>query len=241
MHRQVARSAIATLALLPLMASSVLAASPTYAGWSSNGYWKGVNGYLRQAVTGATAALHANWINLCPRTGCSKWVQTGTFQGEFAGGSSHSAVHILYENVDGCGDYYRGDLGAPPSLDYPYGLNYSGAVISIQCDLHDHQDAFQYRYTKGGVTTAPFFLGTMPSVDGTAISATELQGNPPISTDYFGCDPGLACSQTAYGLHLYNGSTWSSWTAPSTKLEAQPPWLHTFHNFWSFKTCPAAC
>ena len=239
-RRSTLLACLVAVATIHAVGSPVLAAGPAYAGWQTT-YWRGVNGYLRQSTTVSTTGLHAVWINVCPRTGCANWVQEGTYQGVFAGGSSPSAVHIYYENVDGCGDYYRGDVGMPGSADYPYGLNYSGTVQSIQCGLPDHQDAFQYRYTKGGVTNTPFFLGTLPTVDGYVISSTELQGNPPINTDYFGCDPALACSQSAYGLHVYNGSSWSSWTGPSTKLEAQPPWLHTFHSFWAFKTCPASC
>ena len=95
-------------------------------------------------------------------------------------------------------------------------------------------------YRTGGWSSTPFHQGLLPSSDGLALAKTELQGAP-MNTDYFGCKPDLTCNDTGYQLRLYNGSTWQAWTGTSTASHSNPPWLRTYHNYWSYKTCSTSC
>ncbi len=236
-------ASLATACLVLAFSSGpALAVNPNYAGWQTQAvHWHGIDGYLRQSTTVSTSGLHAIWITICGDC-FTHWVQTGTYQGVFQGGSSQAAVHVYYENVDACGDYYAGDKGVPPAPDYAYYLMWDGASShNIVCQNGDHQAAYTFEYRKGSVGNTPFHYGTLPTSDGMALAKTEIQGAPPINTDYFGCDPNRACGNGSYGLHLFNGTSWLGWTGASTKSEFQPPWLHTYNNYWSFKTCPASC
>lgn len=234
-RRHAAGIALAMAVILPASA-----AAAGYGGWQTTSA-SGVNGYIQQAVTASTSNLHAAWVNLC-WANCAQWVQIGTFQGTFRGGTSLTAVHMYYENQDVCGSYFALDKGAPPSSDYPYAVFWDGKPSwSVTCPNGSHRTGFTYKYTKGGVTTTPIYFGTGQADAGLPIAVTEIQGTALENTDYFGCDAAHACSSSSYGLHLFNGTTWRSWTDPSQPQHANPPFVRTFHNFWAFKTCPAAC
>jgi hypothetical protein len=238
------RSIAATIGVAVLLVASTqvtLAVNPSYGGWQTTN-WKGIDGYLRQSTTVSTQAFHAVWISICGHNDCTVWTQTGTYQGVFAGGSSPNAVHIYYENVDGCGTYYRDDLGAPAAADSLYHISRNSAgAYTFVCPGGNHQSAYTYEYRIGSFSNTPYFYGSLPTNDGLALAKTETQGSPPINTDFFGCTPTFNCDNAAYGMHLWNGSTWSSWTGASTASRSNPPYLHTFHNYWSYKTCPTSC
>jgi hypothetical protein len=228
-----------------LLAPNVAAVLPDYGGWQTTGNWKGILGYLRQSGSvPIPGKAHFVWINLCKHNSCAEWVQTGTHQGDFAGGNSPSAVHMFYENVDLCGAYYKADIGVPPAPDTRYLLNYDGAgAMTFSCGGVP-TTGYGYEYRTGSSTSTPFFFGVMSTSDGLALAKTEIQGSPIIGNDYFGCDPSLVCTNTAYGMRLFDGSVWSTWTpglAASVSSSANPPYLHTFNNYWSFRTCAAAC
>jgi hypothetical protein len=218
-----------------------LAATPIYGGYQTTN-WKGIDGYLRQSTTVSTTAVHFVWITICGHSDCTHWTQTGTYQGDFAGGSSETAVHIYYENVDACGSYFKDDLGAPPSADYPYYIKRNAAgVHTIICPGGMPRSAYTYEYRKGSLANSPFFLGNLGTDDGLAMAKTEIQGSPPINTDYFGCTSTFDCSTGSFGLHLFNGTSWSLWTGSSTASHGNPPYLHTYNSFWAFRTCPNSC
>jgi hypothetical protein len=187
------------------------------------------------------SAVHFVWITICAHDNCTKWTQTGTYQGTFAGGSSSASVHSYYENVDDCGYYYAGDVGIPPTPNYAYYISWDlGTTHSIVCDP-GFGTAYNFEYRRGSIVSAPFFVGTLPSTDGLAMAKTEVQGGAPIGTDRFGCDHNKSCNNGSYGLHLFNGTTWPGWTGASTSSNGNPPYVHTYHNYWAFATCPVAC
>jgi hypothetical protein len=240
-RRRLVVAVTAAMGLLLQTTGSTLAADPTYGGYQTTGNWNGINGYLRQTTTASTSGAHFQWINVCAHNDCTHWVQVGTYQGSFRGGTSSAAVHVYYENVDACGDYYAGDKGAPPSADFPYGLAWNGQASSnISCNNGDHHTGFTFKYTKGGVSNTPFFYGTLPTKDGIIGAKTEMQSALE-STDWFGCNASGGCTTSLYGLHLLNGATWSLQTANSVASTSNPPFLHTYNSFWSYKTCATAC
>ena len=132
LHRGVGSAfALATAVLMTFGAGSVFAVLPDYAGWQT-GNWNGIHGFLRQSTTVSTTALHAVWITICGHNDCNKWVQTGTYQGTFAGGSHPTQVRVYTENVDACGDYYVHDWGVPPAADTNYFISWNGASSALQ-------------------------------------------------------------------------------------------------------------
>lgn len=76
---------------------------------------------------------------------------------------------------------------------------------------------------------------------GSILAKTEVQGNPPIGLSYFGCSPSLSCFTTDYGMRIFQNGAWNLWTVSSGSSESNPPYLHTYNNYWSYKTCGTAC
>ncbi len=225
-----------------IAAPVTLATNPRYGGYATSNYYSGVSGYIDQSVTSSTTAFHAAWITICPNSDCGHWVQIGTYQGDFAGGSSPSAVHVYYENADACGDYHVLDKGVPNLHNYPYAVYWNGGSSRLQlCNNGDHRLAYDFAFRKGPIPNVPFAFGTIGASSGTAEALTELQNSPPEGTDWFGCDDSHLCTSSTWGMQLFTGSSWQSWTSPSTKFENLPPAVHTYHNYWSFKTCPSSC
>jgi len=95
---------------------------------------------------------------------------------------------------------------------------------------------------KGSSGGTPFYYGVMSTNYGLVLAKTELQAPSGTTINYafFGCSSS-SCTDSSYGLRLYDGSSWSLWTASSTSSNANPPYLHTYNNYWSFKTCPSTC
>jgi hypothetical protein len=206
--------------------------NPRYGGWQTTGNYQGVNGYVYQALTGSTTGMHASWINLCAYNDCAHWVQLGTYQGTMTAGVNPSAVHVYYENVDACGDYYVDDRGAPSSANQLYWLyRYSSSSYQQTCNNGSHHTAWDFAFKMGPLVVNPFHYGTLPTSTGLALAKTELQNSPPENTDYFGCDSSHTCgSSSGYGMKLMSGGSWSTWTASSVHSNAQPPFLHTYKN-----------
>lgn len=186
------------------------------------------------------------WIGTCghytTQGNCTEWVQTGTFQGvvnQFL--NSPNAVHIYYENMDPCGTYYARDLGTPPSADYFYSIRYDNAGPSTFVCNGVPFSGYTYDYTKGSSST-PFFFGVLSHSSGGTQALTERHSPSSMTYNFFGCDPGLTCANSGYGLDLYF-SSWQLWTTSiaSTPTQYDPPYLHTYNSRWAFKTCPVAC
>ena len=158
-------------------------------------------------------------------------------------GTSLGAVHVYYENVNPCGDYWAGDKGAPAFVNQAYYINYDGlGSVVVGCNNGSHRNGYSFLYRKGTFGSAPFFTGYMSGPDNYASAMTETVNNPTINTDYVGCQGPGACSISGFGIHVLTApSTWNSWTGPATAIHDNPPWLHTYNNYWSFKTCPSAC
>jgi hypothetical protein len=238
MHRRPVMFAPAVAALLLVLAASPALANE-YAGWQT-GNKAGIKGYISTTDAGTVSSagdVVFSWINLCAHNDCNQWVQVGVYQGAFLGGSSPYVPHIYYENVDMCGVYYADDLGAPPVSNYFYELKYDGTgAHTYTCPNGVPKTGYRYDYRKGSSGASPFFIGVLSTQDGLALAKTEVQGNPTIPTTRFGCSA-TSCTATAYGLRLYV-SSWSLWTGASTSSQANPPWLHTYSNYWGYKTCP---
>jgi hypothetical protein len=214
------------------------------AGWETNSSWSGVNGYIDQSLTGSTSGWHSAHIGIDQDP--AHWVEVGTYQGVhagqggFGGLNSPGAVHVFEENYDACGDYHLDDRGAPASANFPYSVNWDGKAETVSvCRNGSHMYGYTYPVRKGGVTTTPFYNATLQVSSGVIYAKTELQDNPPEGFDWFGCTGTHTCYTSAYGIHLYNGSTWVLWgSSTATSGETDPPWLFTYNYHWSFKTCP---
>lgn len=238
--------AVSTLVLLVVASTPATASGgyPDYAGWQTNSPVPGIRGYIEKNTVSGFSGSEAvfDWINLCGSP-CSGWAQTGVYQGSFAGGTSYSAVHIYYENVDPCGDYYAGDKGAPGTPFSFYGLEYgNGGRQQFSCSGGELFYGYLFNYRKGSSTATPFFHGVLSVSAGDAGAKTEVQNNPPLGTSYFGCSSATSCNSTTYALQLRTStSTWLPWQQASTSSNDMPPFLHTYNNYWSFKTCATSC
>jgi hypothetical protein len=221
------------------------AVTRTYAGHISTANYRGIRGYIsQQLTTSVSSGAVLAWIGLCSDM-CSspmEWVQIGTFQGHFAAGSSATEVHMYYENRDPCGTYYANDIGKRPTKTYFYLVRYDGnAAKQFTCPNGVPFLGYTFFYKKGSSTSSPFFYGVMSTKGGRADANTEVHNSPPQGVNYFGCSD-LSCSDTAYGIELYKSATgWSLWTENATRVAYKPPYLQTFNNYWSLKTCPSAC
>lgn len=234
--------AIAAAVTFILLTAPVALASSAYGGYIPNSSWEGVDGYIRQSGTVSTTAAHFDWITVCNNANCDEWVQQGTTQGCWNGGCSTSSVVMYTEILDVCGDYYPTNWSAPPSPDYPYYLYYNGGgARTILCLNGSKRTGYYFDFARGSLGGV-FTQGALDTTTGEIQAATEV--NPPgsvIGTDYYGCDASKSCGNQSYGMHLYNGSSWTTWTAASTKLTGNPPFVHTYNNYWSFATCPISC
>lgn len=231
---------------LMVMSSGPVVAVITHvsAGWGTTASWKGVDGYIRQSTTTTLSGTqaHVNYINICG-TNCDSWVQTGTAQGNTPlGPATYSTVQIFYENWDACDDYWFSLVGAPPTPNYPFYLSWDGGSSYNQsCNDGRHQTAYVWEWRKGSFTNAPFHYGNLGFSSGQASAATEVLDSATIGTDRFGCDHNKVCSSAAYGIHVYDGSTWSLLTAGGSIGPGNPPYRHTYQNYWAFATCPVSC
>jgi len=232
---------LAIAVTLDLLLVGPALAAQSYGGWQDSN-WNGIDGYIRQSGTvHLNSGLHLDWITLCQHDSCSQWTQVGTYQGYLTGHSNPDQVHVFYENVNVCGTYSNDDLGPPPTPNYAYYLSYDGnGQTGFYCPTHHTGYIIQYRM--GSIGSNPIFNGDLSTSDGLVLAKTEDQGAL-LGTDYYGCQGVELCSNGSYGLHLYTSSTgiWSGWTGGSVPSNGNPPYLHTFNNYWSFKTCPSLC
>lgn len=226
------------------------AVGANYTGWGPTAVKGGIRGYLMQATypTFGNGAVFS-WLGLCGY-GCVKtapvdggspqlqWVQTGLFQGYFAGGSSLSAVHMYYENKDPCNDYYADDIGAPPDQPYFFLVKYDGAgAKTFHCSNGTPFTGYSFLYKKGSSASTPFYWGVMGTDDGRADANTEWNSPTYYPTSYFGCRTSTNCTNSAYGIEVY-GSSWKLCCGnPRSIRPANPPWRHTYSDYWGFKSC----
>lgn len=190
-----------------------------------------------------------SWVGLCAFSCTSQpyadtgsglqWVQLGTYQGEFAVGSSPGSTHMYYENVDPCGDYYKDDLGAAP-YPYWYMVKYDGdGLENFRCANGVPYYAYVFAYKKGAAGTNPFFYGAMDTLDGRADANIEYHATPAAGVTYFGCTSFTQCDNEAAGIEVQgDGGNWDLCCANVDSIgPGNPPYRKTFNNFWSFKTC----
>jgi len=154
-----------------------------------------------------------------------------------------SSVHVYVENMDPCGAYLSHDYGAPIASDAFYKLAYNNSgAHNFTCSNGVPFQGYTFSYYQG--TTQLLFNGVMTTNNGLAYAKTEVHNGSPITYNFIGCDPGLTCASSSYGLHVASSSlAWSLWDSSksSTAIHYNPPFLHTFNNYWSFKTCPVSC
>ena len=183
-----------------------------------------------------------DWINICDSP-CNGWVQTGVHQGAFAGGDSYAAVHVYVENVDPCKNYYKADKGVPGTPFNFYELEYdNGGRHQFSCSEGELYYGYFYSYRKGSSTSTPFFRGVLAVSAGLGGAMTEAQNSPPLGNSYFGCSSATSCNSSTYAIQLRTlTSTWLPWQQSAEEFNSMPPYLHTYNNFWSFKTCATAC
>jgi hypothetical protein len=237
MRRRLARSVAFAVALSLSTTTLVLGAHAGY----EDSTRQGIYGYINQSLTGTiNNGIHAAWINLC-ESGCPRWVQTGTIQGCWMGGCAKSTLSAYRENIDACGAYYAANVGAPGASDYLYYLSRVGSAFDLTCTNGTHRTAYTYEFKKGSITSVPFYYGNLSSSTGSAFAKSEYVGDATYTTDWFGCDTLATCNTSSYGLRLRTNGSWALWTATSTPVHGNPPYLHTYNSYWSFKTCASSC
>ncbi|HZC33434.1 MAG TPA: hypothetical protein VE640_09135 [Candidatus Bathyarchaeia archaeon] len=149
---------------------------------------------------------------------------------------------IYTENPDPCGFGNNAEHGTPPtgSPDYAYYVFYDGYNFSDSCAGRE----YEFLFKAGSITNPPLEYGYMGRSSGPAEINTEIYPTHDvvIGTDRYGCDPNLVCNNASFGIHLYDGS-WHSFTTSysATPLNGNPPWLHSYTNYWTFATCPVNC
>jgi len=247
-RRRVGLAVGGAFVLVAIAVAAVRATTYAYAGWHTSGtnpYYSGVRGYINQGDAGSVSSPNvvASWINQNTHgAGNDGWVQTGTFQGYWTGGSSPDVPHMFWENVDPCGTWFGTDVGAPPSPNYFYSISYDrqGARTFI-CFGGVQKTAYGFMIKKGSAQNSPFATGYLPTLEGQEYARTELQGvGTPLGTTLFGCSATQTCTDTVYAMRVFS-TQWTIWTVGSTYLHDDPPWIHTYQNYWAFKTCPTAC
>jgi hypothetical protein len=237
-------TAIAAAAVLLGMAAPVHADSQGYfyAGDATYNGWWGVDGYIRQSgSTPLSLPQHHNvGFSVCEGDYCGHMVQTGEYQGFLPYSSSPSTVHMYYENFDNCGQYYQGDVGAPPQPDYAFYITYDfhGPRTGF-CPDHSAWTYYQFEYRKGSWNSVPFHYGQLGSPYGVVVGQTEVYPSQtiPYGTDYTGCDTSMHCQSGGYGVHLYNGG-WNLWTNDEVaQPPGNPPYFHRYQTYWAWATC----
>lgn len=238
-------SLVVAVMLIFVTTSSVLSLSVTYAGQSGTTQVSGLRGYVwaTAAVMDApTVNAQIHFVNICPTTSCTSWVQMAAYQGTVGVGTcpgatcvrSQTSIHMYGENTDACGNYGIDDLGAPPVSNEFYIVSYSGTSAVIDCQT---QRKWYLRY--GSVNNPPAFIGYLSSTTGVPQSATEIHGGDNMNTDYFGLNNTHAVSD-AYGLHVLKSGSWVLWNstnvAGSGSFQNAPPYYVSKKAFSAFQT-----
>jgi hypothetical protein len=238
--------ALALAVVLTSPADVYAVANPAYAGYGTLASHYGVKGYIWQAtapaVQSGSAKAQLSFVAIC-NASCTKWVQIGQYQGEFTCCTSLATVQTYVENLDPCGEYSAQQYGIPPSPDILYKVKYdfTGSHLLL-CQDGSKKTRYDFDFVED--TTTLGLTGFMPSSSGIALAETEIHNGAPITTNYFGCGPTLACNNGGNGLQLEESSNgWWLWTSgfSTGPLHDNPPYLHTFQNYWAFKTCPSSC
>ena len=242
--------------VLSLPNSTTAVTVHSYAGWATTSDRQGIKGYIQQVDPGTIAAGEAvlSWVGLCAFV-CTahayadggsglQWVQLGMYQGDFACCASSASVHIYYENMSPCGDYYSGDVGAPGPNPFFFQVHYDEeGVKSFHCANGAQYNGYQFNYKKGSGSSTAFYSGVMQPNDGRADANTELLNTPAEDISKFGCSSS-SCSNQDFGIHLHGPNSWFLWdtgTAARSIGPDNPPYRNTFNSYWSFKTCKVAC
>jgi len=243
-----AAAAVVSISLI-LSASYALATDlHTYAGYQSSLYgYSGIDGYIRQSTSTTLSPNqeHNVWLEICGAD-CStgEWAQMGTFQGTWRAGTSPSAVHMYFESIDACNDYYARDFGTVPlgTADQPFNIAWDGkATQRVECSNGDHKAEFNYAFRNGSFTSLPVDYGYLPTSYGDGEMYSEVVNGATIGTDYVGCDANRACSNGGYGVHTYDGTNWALWTTGAAAKSDQPPYLKSYQTYWAFASCNVAC
>lgn len=248
-----------TLALLVLLlTASLTAPQPTvaqqvfkYAGQYATNTFTGIDGYIR--VSGTTMVdpyfnHHATWIDLCPGTSCSSWIQTGQYQGTVGTGTcpgsacvrSITYAHGYLENMQWCGEYDIDDTGDEhlhPNV--PYYISRVGTGVS-SCNDTD----WKYAFRSDSFSNPPDGYGYLSSSSGVPLADTELYADPsqnePLGQDRIGLDNNNQ-ENGSYSLHLLSGGSWTQWnatSAPGTTVPTPASPLHYYgvKAYSSFRT-----
>ena len=147
MRYQRRRSARVICALVPALVLVLLSssASPVYAVsgpthffagemTDSSLYPDGVDGYIRQSLTGSIGGIHADWISICSAT-CSnsgQWLETGEIQGYWRSYSYPTTLHVFTEVTDERGRYEPLEWDVPPA-NQAYYIQYDGSHWAETC------------------------------------------------------------------------------------------------------------
>jgi hypothetical protein len=210
-----------------------------YAGQSGTTAVKGIDGYIRGSGTvmaDPQAHFNAHFVNLCPTTSCTSWVQLGPYQGTINVISSPNVMHMYIENQNACVGYGIGDHGAPPTPNYPYYVYYSGVTQTVGGCTGQRL----YYYKVGSVTNPPISDGWLTTTTGIPVAETEIFGGEDVGLDWFGCDNSGNAS-SSFGVHLLNASSqWVTWTAAnepgSQPIANAPNVFQQLQAWYSFKT-----
>lgn len=234
---------VLTVAALFAMAPSPVQAVNYYGGWQTVNKFQGIRGYLFQSVTSPVQnGVVASWINICGPNCSTSWVQMGLLQGQFAGGDSLDYPRMFRETLNVCGVYKSKVLAAPSPIGPPFFSLKKIQAVNYDCGV-EVVPAYSFEYKKGDFesTATAFYTSYLEDPSGIIIAKTERQGTAPIGVSRYGCAGPSACHNADFGLRINNGSGWNLWTVNSQSSSHNPPFLETFENYWSYRTCGTPC
>jgi hypothetical protein len=228
------------LLLAPFAASSAAAAGcggVCYAPVTSDLNWRGIYGYVQMPDAGTLTASQkvADWINIIPISNATQWMQAGAHQGGWLHGTSYYLPDMYWENVNVCHVNYGANLGYNTGNEL-YFINYTGTGAHTYNCGGDPYTGYTFEVRLGCTTCAVVAQGTIASYQGKVEGATEL-GNTTASqgTAYFGSSTVL-CQYSSYGIHRYNGSSWSLQTTGASGYGSNPPYLLMYDAYWCWAT-----
>jgi hypothetical protein len=166
-----------------------------------------------------------NFLNLSDHATTSDqptaFVQVGAYQGQLCGSipciTAHYHMHMYWE-MNSCNytRYNHDDLGAPPSTNYGYFINWNGSFNDNDCG------SYYFPIRVGSWSSQPVGTGRLHASEAFPQAATEiryLSSRSPERIDpvWFGLNNNNQ-ADNSYGLHFYNRATgnWTLWTNSQT-------------------------
>lgn len=234
------RSFAAVLAVFLLLAPTIVTGADMRRGagqYTNSASYEGVDGYIRQSgmnMPNCSGHFVLSWIDIDRRGGPYgnfAWVQVGMHQGSFL----NSCTQVrMYGELNDCGNtipgvwYWKQDMGAPATPNYPVYVNRTGQSTTVPCPAMGISTVYEYAFRAGSFSSSPKFYGLLSASSGNANAQAEVfwnNGAPDnIGTNKWGLNhDGQPQSGYQLSLYQYPAQTWSSWSSSvSTSTFSDP-------------------